>query len=895
MPRLPVVSVLAAVFTAIFLLLLAGCGGGASTKTPAVASIELTPTTLSLNEGGVAGLSAAAKDANGNTIAADITFTSSNNSIATISTGGLVCGGTWDANFINCTPVPGQAGVGQVTITATSGGGTGTAMVFVHLQVDRVVVNPVNGCVSSGQTVPVSGSAFSTTAPGCSQSAPCDITSTVGPISIDSNDLTVVAISSGIEPTFSPTTNSPTYTSGGTITGSKGQTCNLSNFTVGGTGGINPIFSSLTNSPTYTSGGVIVGTAGQTCNLSNFNNGVTGATATVALTSTNAIATGTQLNITNEGTGGTAPPTTAMLTNGTATCSGTATVVTQLNTTLGNGLTVIGAQATVALTGTNTIASGTHLAVTTSGFGATTPPTTATLSNGSATCSGTANVITALTPSGVFTAQNPGATTIFASVSGVNSVSVPYLTCPVVSILVHDANSSATSFTLSPNGTSPLTADVLDSAGQSIRPTLTWSSSSSASATAAVGSQGNNPGSITAVAPGTASITASCSYPNCNKAIPNAPAPYNVSPQYSQNVVIATVTGSTSTTVYAASTNSTSLVPISTSTNAAGTAITLPNLPNSILIDPSGSGVFLGSSSGVMIYKIASNTVSTIAVNGRVLAISPDSNFLLISDPVTNNVLYYAIASGVVTSTSPGFRATSSAYAPDSKFNAWVSGTTLASGLQTGVMLSLPGNAITTLPYTAPALDISAQGGLTYITGNTPGQIDVRSTCNQSEVTAGLSAQNPTLIKAIPNGTGAVAADSPALDVVSTPNVFSPGCPVTTQSTVRSVDMGAGAFNARELFVSPNSSVAWLISDLPRLMYLNLQSLQPVSIPYAGQVSAFSGGITLDSLQVYVGTSDGTVHRIDAAAAADVQQIAVNLKDANGNLVVPDLVAVQPH
>src|SRR5208282_2689669 len=118
-----------------------------------VVGISLTPTTLSLNEGGVGGLSAVALDSSGGSVAADITFTSSNSGIATISSAGLVCGGLWDANFINCNATIGQAGVGQVTITATSGSITATSTVYVHLKVDRVVTNQLSGCLSQGQMI----------------------------------------------------------------------------------------------------------------------------------------------------------------------------------------------------------------------------------------------------------------------------------------------------------------------------------------------------------------------------------------------------------------------------------------------------------------------------------------------------------------------------------------------------------------------------------------------------------------------------------------------------------------------------------------------------------------------------------------------------------------------
>ena len=145
----------------------------------------------------------------------------------------------------------------------------------------------------------------------------------------------MVASAAGIDPNYYSTTATPTYQAGGTITGSKGQTCNLTDFSVGGGTGINPTYDQGTKTPTYISGGSIVGTQGETCNLGGFN-GVTNATGIVTLNDTNTIATGTQLTITSPGFGGgSTPPTTATLSNGTATCSGTATVITQLLTTVG--------------------------------------------------------------------------------------------------------------------------------------------------------------------------------------------------------------------------------------------------------------------------------------------------------------------------------------------------------------------------------------------------------------------------------------------------------------------------------------------------------------------------------------------------------------------------------
>jgi hypothetical protein len=678
MQRVSAVPVLAAVAAILFLIFLPGCGGGGSTASSIVTQLIVTPSPVSLNEGGVATLSAVAQNSAGTPVAADISFSSNNTNIATVSAGGLVCGGIWDASIINCNATLGPAGVGVVTITATAtaNGVTATVKVYVHEHVDQVKMILNDSCTSMGQIASLYAEVLSTSAPGCSPSAPCDITSTAGPSAFGSNDVSIVS----------------------------------------------------TNS------------AGQ------------------------------------------------------------------------------------------------------------------------------------------LVAVTPGATTVFASNSGVNGVGAPYVTCPVATIQVHSASSSDTSFTLATGSTQPLTADVYDTMNQYIKPTLTWGSSSTATATIAATGTVNNPGTITAVAPGTAYITASCSFPNCNKYLPA---------QYSQNVVTVTVSGGTPTSVYAASTNSTMLVPFNIQTNTPGAAITLPYSPNSMVANPAGTAVYLGSASGLMAVSVSAGTVTTYAVNGTIEAISPDGTGLLLSDTVDGSLNYFDLTTGTLSSAQSGITTSSAAYTPDSGFVEWISGAQLGFGLPTGT------SGMAGLTNTANAMDIMAQGGLTYITSAAARQIFVFSTCNQSSEQI-LSAATPTLITAVPNGTGAVAADSPNVDVISTPSLLSAGCPVTTKSTITPYDLGADSFTARQMFVSPDSSRAWIVSNLPQILTFSLPSLTPNNIPLTGGATAYNGGITMDSANAYFGASDGTVHRILVDELSDVSQIAVNLKDSSGNVTPPNLVVVVP-
>ena len=638
----------------------------------------MSPALVSMNVGQVTKITGVPKNYADTTITADVSYSSSNPSQISISPTGYICGGVWDANYINCNALPGQTGVATATITATSGSISATAPVFTHLQVDQISVTPPTGCVSVGATPSYSAAAYNTTAPGCSPAIPCDITPTVGPITYYSTDLTVMA-----------------------------------------------------------------------------NN----------------------------------------------------------------------------------------------------------------------------TTTGIITANEPGSTTIYASVAGLNSTPQPALVCPVVSINVHDAASTNTTFSLAPTATQALVADVIDSAGVAIRPSLTWSSVPAGPASVSLGtSTTTNSGTVTANTAGTSIITVTCSTPDCNR---------NITPQYSQNVVTVNVTGTTTTSVYAASTKSLVLVPIATSNNTAGTNISLPYQPNSIFSDSNGTNVYLGSATGLMVVSVTSAAVSVAAsAPGTIVAGSPSGQYLLISDNVNSYIyLYDTSASRVVLTQS--LTASAGAFTPDSK-----SVTFLAPNNQLYTYTVFPTASAVVLPYVPNSLDVSSQGGMTYVTSSGLGAIDVRATCNQGDWQT-LSAAAPTLVAHLPNGNGAVVADSPSLDVVTTGAVPS-GCPPTPQSTVTSYNLGYGSFTANQMFISPDSSRAWVLSNLNAVIGLNLSTLQPFSISLANSAQPLSGGIMIDGSMVYVGGSDNLVHAINVSNSTDSAQINPALKDPNGNVVAPDLVLVLP-
>ena len=64
-----------------------------------------------------------------------------------------------------------------------------------------------------------------------------------------------------------------------------------------------------------------------------------------------------------------------------------------------------------------------------------------------------------------------------------------------------------------------------------------------------------------------------------------------------------------------------------------------------MMTDPAGANLYLGSASGLMVVNIASTAVTTQPIPGTIIAISPDSKYMLISDTVNHAVYYYSLVS----------------------------------------------------------------------------------------------------------------------------------------------------------------------------------------------------------------------------------------------------------
>ncbi len=519
------------------------------------------------------------------------------------------------------------------------------------------------------------------------------------------------------------------------------------------------------------------------------------------------------------------------------------------------------------------------------------------------------------------TARLPGLTQISASVGGTSSAAVDFGVCAVQSIRLALSSGASNSIRLNKGGSAAITSTVVDTAGVTLAGvplTFTSTHPTAASVSAA--------GTISAVNPGGAGISASCTPPSCNGGyLPTQTI-------YSPDTISVTVNGTNNlTTAYVTSTScgatdgcATSLFPIALNTNLPGTAIPLPHTPNSIALSTgtgaTASRIFLGSSFGLMVVETAGKgTVSTnIQFPGRVLTISPDGAKLIIADDSTtpNRLFAYDVASG----TAVQFIAngvTRAQFSPDS------SQAYILSHVEPGGPFDTLFIYSRTQSFQAHSLSIQAKdltfhpdGAFAYLAGGVPG-VDFFDTCNNVAHGSVDPGGTPAFLRALSDGTIASVLP-PGIALFSSTPLPNPGasCPLLiSNGAPQFFDLGQGDFTPTRFFVSSDARSAYVLTDsLPSVLRLRVDTQNRSGIALTGSPLPLEAGLTTDGSAMYVGATDGLVHRLDLSLGLDAQQIALTSSCSASNnttaaclcsgnappsipgraACVPDLVAVKP-
>jgi hypothetical protein len=534
-------------------------------------------------------------------------------------------------------------------------------------------------------------------------------------------------------------------------------------------------------------------------------------------------------------------------------------------------------------------------------------------------------------------ADTPGVTSLFASVSSVNSQSLDFSTCAVRSITLAITGNSTNSINVTSGSGKTVTTTVVDALGNTITGVpLTWSSSQPASV--AVSSSGV----VSTTKAGGASVIASCTPPTCNIGLqPLLP----IYPESAIDVVVAPSSSTTTqpaNTIFVSSTGVSAncattsgcfstLVPITAPSNTVGTAVALPATPNSLVFDRQTTGkAYMGTDLGFLgtrgLMVVTPGTPPTVAefkgVTGKVLTVSPDGKKVIVSDTKSSpNEVFVFDTTSSASITLPIAGATAADYSPDNLKAYILAGSTLY------VYSTL--EALKTIALGAPATEVSflPEGGFAYVAGGATSSITAWKTCTDGQETAQTVAtpSTPLFIKALSKslavlGTtyegSVLAVDSPGIDLfgVNTSIPVSPttSCPLDltnstlniTTSSSAFFNLGQGNFVPTEMIVSQDGTRAYILaSNLGSVLVFNVSNQTSSAIPLSGDAIPIQASLTADGTRLYVAAVDGQVHVLDTQSGSDVQQISFPTDATNlqaglcvGTTVTcnPDLIAVKP-
>ncbi len=527
---------------------------------------------------------------------------------------------------------------------------------------------------------------------------------------------------------------------------------------------------------------------------------------------------------------------------------------------------------------------------------------------------------------GVITATLPGTTYITASVAGSGSSAGFFSTCPPASIDVK--LNGKTSGTVTQGVSQNLVTTITDTKGHTIQG-LTLDYQSTNPLNISVGSGGT----VTARFAGNAAVYAVCQPSTCNPAPIDKIGVNQTGTPITSNEVTINTPGLASSFVWLASPQSQYFIPVELLTGTVGSTVKLPYVPNSMVMDRTGTSLYFGSSRELMVYSTQTNAITKedLGAPGTVLAVSPDNQTVLINDQVRRLFYLYRATGGTYTT----FAGVGSAaqWTPDAK-TLYVVGTSydytndpagvpvptlFVNNVNTGWTTYPLSNSATGLAITVPSVGAFLSGNptvahawcpnLTPSAGYPLGQ----SYPEAASVPVQTDALAATIDGAHVLGVGLDGGTTPTLTDISVNligNLNQGACPqantgvtLTTPFVQTTLPFQASAVN--QVVASPGTSLAFVtytgtgagMATLPYYEPTPSGALGTVGqVPLTGNPTApIAGAFSLDNTIFFVSTSgDNLVHYIDMKSLTDTKQINPGLIDTNGQPVPATFIAVKP-
>ena len=365
--------------------------------------------------------------------------------------------------------------------------------------------------------------------------------------------------------------------------------------------------------------------------------------------------------------------------------------------------------------------------------------------------------------------------------------------------------------------------------------------------------------------------------------------------------------------------------------------VKLPYVPNSMVITNDGSTIYMGTSTEIMVFSALTNGITREdpTLSGTVLAVSPDGNTVVITDPTRQLVYLYTGTGGI--QTLYGGVATHAQFTPDSStvyitagnqllvhstFTGWssITGSTIPS-LSTpplDVAVTVPdagaffAGATTTARGACPETTVTSVNGQPTTTnvfypdaGVAAPPTDRLLATNDGKHAIGVTATptatltdlnisslnttNPTSLGQcpLPNGTGLTFATTPVLTTA---------LPGITATSITGVDATS---DSSTVFVTYTGTGG-------KLPFYNPAASGPgtlgnVTLATSGAtapIAPVSGVFSSDNTTFYTGTSgDNQVHILTKGTSGfqDVTKaINPNLTAPNGTVVTPNLLVQRP-